>query len=144
MFSYSLVLSPSRLGPTRPPTEGAELERATVGNDGPHLNIAVGYGGRQEIVDAVREIFAGALERGEDVAQLVQHLSADDISEHLYTRGQPDPDLIIRTSGEQRLSGFLLWKSVHSEYWFCETYWPGFRRVDLLRALRDWRRCDTS
>ena len=93
-----------------------ELERATAGNEGPHLNIAVGYGGRQEIVDAVREIFAGALERGEDVAELVQRLSADDISEHLYTRGQPDPDLLIRTSGEQRLSGFLMWQSAYSEY----------------------------
>lgn len=115
-----------------------ELERATVGNEGPHLNIAVGYGGRQEIVDAVREIFAGALERSEDVAELVQRLSVDDISEHLYTRGQPDPDLLIRTSGEQRLSGFLMWQSAYSEYHFCEALWPDFRYVDFLRALRDY------
>ena len=54
----------------------------------------------------------------------------------LYTAGQPDPDLVIRTSGEQRLSGFLLWQSAHSEFYFCEAYWPDFRRVDFLRALR--------
>jgi short-chain Z-isoprenyl diphosphate synthase len=65
-------------------------------------------------------------------------LSVDDIADHLYTAGQPDPDLIIRTSGEQRMSGFLLWQSVHSEVYFCETYWPDFRRVDFLRALRDY------
>ena len=72
--------------------------------------------------------------------RVAEVLDVDHIAEHLYTRGQPDPDLIIRTSGEQRLSGFLLWQSVHSEYWFCETYWPGFRRIDLLRALRDYCR----
>jgi short-chain Z-isoprenyl diphosphate synthase len=60
------------------------------------------------------------------------------ITEHLYTQGQPDPDLIIRTSGEQRLSGFLLWQSAHSEFYFCEAYWPAFRKVDFLRALRDY------
>jgi len=65
-------------------------------------------------------------------------LSEEDITEHLYTKGQPDPDLVIRTSGEQRLSGFLLWQSVHSEYYFCEVNWPAFRRVDFLRALRDF------
>ncbi len=64
--------------------------------------------------------------------------SQEDITEHLYTKGQPDPDLVIRTSGEQRLSGFLLWQSVHSEYYFCEVNWPAFRRVDFLRALRDF------
>ena len=63
-------------------------------------------------------------------------ISVDSIAEHLYTRGQPDPDLIIRTSGEQRLSGFLLWQSVHSEFYFCDAYWPDFRRVDFLRAVR--------
>nr|WP_186304391.1 isoprenyl transferase [Kocuria palustris] len=115
-----------------------ELEQATSGNDGPHLNIAVGYGGRQEIVDAVREIFTGALERGEDIPRLVRELSVEDISQHLYTRGQPDPDLLIRTSGEQRLSGFLMWQSAYSEYHFCEALWPDFRYVDFLRALRDY------
>ena len=62
----------------------------------------------------------------------------DAISENLYTSGQPDPDLVIRTSGEQRLSGFLLWQSAYSEMWFTEAHWPAFRRVDFLRALRDY------
>ena len=65
-------------------------------------------------------------------------LSEEDITDHLYTKGQPDPDLVIRTSGEQRLSGFLLWQTVHSEFYFCEVNWPAFRRVDFLRALRDY------
>lgn len=114
------------------------LRAVTESNEGPHLNIAVGYGGRQEIVDAVKEIFTQALERGEDVRELVAGLSAEHISEHLYTRGQPDPDLLIRTSGEQRLSGFLMWQSAYSEYYFCEALWPDFRHVDFLRALRDY------
>ncbi|EYT51155.1 isoprenyl transferase [Brachybacterium muris] len=104
------------------------------------VNVAIGYGGREEIVDAVRELVLDLGSRGLDPEQIAAGISIDSITEHLYTRGQPDPDLIIRTSGEQRLSGFLLWQSVHSEYWFCETYWPGFRRVDLLRALRDFCR----
>ena len=104
------------------------------------VNVAIGYGGREEIVDAVRELVREQAAAGMDGEQIAASISVESIAEHLYTRGQPDPDLIIRTSGEQRLSGFLLWQSVHSEYWFCETYWPGFRRVDLLRALRDFCR----
>ena len=69
-------------------------------------------------------------------AEVAELLDVEHISEHLYTRGQPDPDLVIRTSGEQRLSGFLLWQSAHSEFYFCEAFWPDFRRVDFLRALR--------
>ncbi|MCJ8504524.1 isoprenyl transferase [Kocuria flava] len=115
-----------------------DLVERTAGNPGPHLNIAVGYGGRQEIVDAVREVLTDAVEAGTDLRELAQHLSVEDISEHLYTRGQPDPDLLIRTSGEQRLSGFLMWQSAYSEYYFCEALWPDFRRVDFLRALRDY------
>ena len=75
---------------------------------------------------------------GTPLAKLAESLEIDDIAEHLYTAGQPDPDLIIRTSGEQRLSGFLLWQSVHSEFYFCEALWPDFRRVDFLRALRTY------
>ncbi|MEX5259251.1 isoprenyl transferase [Kocuria sp. CPCC 205263] len=116
----------------------ADLTERTAGNAGPHLNIAVGYGGRQEIVDAVREVLTDALDAGADVRELAQSLSVEDISQHLYTRGQPDPDLLIRTSGEQRLSGFLMWQSAYSEYYFCEALWPDFRRVDFLRALRDY------
>ena len=70
------------------------------------------------------------------LADVAATLTADDIATHLYTSGQPDPDLVIRTSGEQRLSGFMLWQSAHSEFYFCEAYWPDFRRVDFLRALR--------
>lgn len=102
------------------------------------VNLAIGYGGREEIVVAVQELVREMGKRGLDAEQIADGITIEAIGEHLYTRGQPDPDLIIRTSGEQRLSGFLLWQSVHSEFWFCETYWPGFRRVDFLRALRDF------
>ena len=103
-----------------------------------HVNLAVGYGGRQEIVDAVRGLLGKALADGATGDQLVEAVTIDAISENLYTSGQPDPDLVIRTSGEQRLSGFLLWQSAYSEMWFTEAYWPEFRRVDFLRALRDY------
>ena len=106
--------------------------------EGLWVNVAVGYGGRQEIADAVRSILAEHADRGTSMQELSRVLAADDISEHLYTKGQPDPDLVIRTSGEQRLSGFMLWQSAHSEYYFCEAYWPDFRRVDFLRALRSY------
>jgi short-chain Z-isoprenyl diphosphate synthase len=106
--------------------------------DGLMVNVAVGYGGRQEIADAVRSLLSEHAESGTPMADLARGLSADHISEHLYTKGQPDPDLVIRTSGEQRLSGFMLWQSAHSEYYFCEAYWPDFRRVDFLRALRSY------
>lgn len=113
----------------------------TEGRGGMEVNVAVGYGGRQEIADAVRKLLQRAADEGTTITELAKMLDVDHISEHLYTSGQPDPDLIIRTSGEQRLSGFLLWQSAHSEFWFTETYWPAFRRVDFLRALREfsWR-----
>ncbi|MBS1690888.1 MAG: isoprenyl transferase [Actinobacteria bacterium] len=103
-----------------------------------HVNVAVAYGGRQEIVDAVRALLSKEMANGVAGEQLIEAVSADAISENLYTSGQPDPDLVIRTSGEQRLSGFLLWQSAYSEMWFTEAYWPAFRRVDFLRALRDY------
>ena len=103
-----------------------------------HVNVAVGYGGRQEIVDAVRGLLAKELANGVTGEKLIEAVTAEAISENLYTSGQPDPDLVIRTSGEQRLSGFLLWQSAYSEMWFTEAYWPEFRRVDFLRALRDY------
>ncbi|MFY2858930.1 (2Z,6E)-farnesyl diphosphate synthase [Mycobacterium sp. THU-M104] len=101
-----------------------------------HVNVAVGYGGRREIVDAVRALLSKELANGATAEELVDAVTADAISENLYTSGQPDPDLVIRTSGEQRLSGFLLWQSAYSEMWFTEAHWPAFRRVDFLRALR--------
>ncbi|HOZ56759.1 MAG TPA: isoprenyl transferase [Nakamurella multipartita] len=102
------------------------------------VNIAVGYGGRQEIVDAVKSMLEAGIKQGHGIQEVIDSLNVETIGEHLYTSGQPDPDLVIRTSGEQRLSGFLLWQSAHSEFWFCEAYWPDFRRVDFLRALRDY------
>lgn len=104
--------------------------------DGMLVNIAVGYGGRQEIADAVCALLRDAAAEGRTLEELAADVSVEDIANHLYTKGQPDPDLVIRTSGEQRVSGFLLWQSTHSEFYFCEAYWPDFRRVDFLRALR--------
>ncbi|MDE9367206.1 isoprenyl transferase [Luteipulveratus sp. YIM 133132] len=100
------------------------------------VNIAVGYGGRREIADAVRSLLQEHAAKGTSIEQLAEILDVDHIAEHLYTKGQPDPDLVIRTSGEQRIGGFLLWQSTHSEFYFCEAYWPDFRRVDFLRAMR--------
>jgi short-chain Z-isoprenyl diphosphate synthase len=105
-----------------------------------HVNVAVGYGGRQEIVNAVRGLLGKELANGVTGEGLVDAVTVDAISENLYTSGQPDPDLVIRTSGEQRLSGFLLWQSAYSEMWFTEAHWPAFRRVDFMRALRDYTR----
>ena len=110
----------------------------TEGVDGLHVNVAVGYGGRHEIADAVRDFLRERAEAGATIAEIAESIDVDNIAEHLYTKGQPDPELLIRTSGEQRLSGFLLWQSAHSEFYFCEAYWPDFRRVDYLRALRSY------
>ncbi len=116
----------------------AELGDRTGDADGLHVNVAIGYGGRREIVDAVKELLRDAEAEGKDIARVTEEISAARISEYLYTRGQPDPELVIRTSGEQRLSGFLMWQSAYSEFYFCEALWPDFRRVDFLRALRDY------
>lgn len=119
-------------------TSASTSTGSTPGSEHLQVNIAVGYGGRQEIADAVRAILRERAASGESLESVAESLSEEDITEHLYTKGQPDPDLVIRTSGEQRLSGFLLWQSVHSEFYFCEVYWPDFRRIDFLRALRDF------
>ena len=100
------------------------------------VNVAIGYGGRREIVDAVKSYMNQAADEGKNLADAATDLDAEAISQYLYTAGQPDPELLIRTSGEQRLGGFLLWQSALSEYYFCEAYWPDFRRVDFFRALR--------
>jgi short-chain Z-isoprenyl diphosphate synthase len=113
-------------------------EEATRDVDGMLVNVAVGYGGRREITDAVRSLLSEHASRGTSLEELAQILDVEHIAEHLYTKGQPDPDLVIRTSGEQRLGGFLPWQSAHSEYYFCEAYWPDFRRVDFLRAMRSY------
>jgi short-chain Z-isoprenyl diphosphate synthase len=113
-----------------------EAQAATAEVTGIIVNVAVGYGGRREIADAVRALLHDHASRGTSIEDLANLLDIEHIAEHLYTKGQPDPDLVIRTSGEQRLSGFLLWQSAHSELFFCEAYWPDFRRVDFLRAVR--------
>ena len=100
------------------------------------VNVAVGYGGRREVVDAVKSLLIEHAAAGKSLDELVESIDIEHIADHLYTKGQPDPDLVIRTSGEQRLSGFLLWQSAHSEFYFCEAYWPNFRKIDFLRAVR--------
>lgn len=122
-----------------PDATRARLQAAvekTTDAEGLVVNIAVGYGGRQEIVDAFRAMLLDAAERGESLESLADRLTIENVGDYLYTKGQPDPDLVIRTSGEQRLGGFLLWQSAHSEFYFCEAFWPDFRRVDFLRAVR--------
>jgi short-chain Z-isoprenyl diphosphate synthase len=113
-------------------------EAATANLDKPEVNLAVGYGGRKEIADAMRSILKQHANEGTSVDELAELLSPELITQHLYTGGQPDPDLIIRTSGEQRLSGFLLWQSSNSELYFEEALWPDFRKVDFLRAIRSF------
>jgi len=124
------------------PPETAQVLKAasesTEHRTGLSVNVAVGYGGRREIADAVRSLLHEHADRGTSIEQLAEVLDVDHIADHLYTAGQPDPDLVIRTSGEQRLSGFMLWQSAHSEFYFCDAFWPDFRRVDFLRALRSY------
>ena len=113
---------------------------STSGNSGLHINLAVGYGGRHEITEAVRDIIREHEERGLGIDTLADDITLDNISDHLYTAGQPDLDLVIRTSGEQRISDFMLWQSAHSELYFVEALGPDLREIDVLRALRDYAR----
>lgn len=124
-----------------PPELAATLrgaEARTAQNAGLHVNLAVGYGGRREIADAMRSIVRDHGKGGGSIDDLAEILTPELIGDHLYTQGQPDPDLIIRTSGEQRLSDFMLWQSAHSEFYFVEALGPDLREVDFLRALRDF------
>ncbi|MHA1409994.1 MAG: polyprenyl diphosphate synthase [Candidatus Odinarchaeia archaeon] len=109
-----------------------EAEKATENYHNHYLNIAIGYGGRMEITDAFKKIAKKLLNKEITLDDIDEKL----ISEHLYTAGLPDPDLIIRTSGEERLSGFLLWQSAYSELYFIDVYWPELREIDLWRAIR--------
>ena len=106
--------------------------------DSLRVDVAVGYGGRREIVDAVRSAMHEHLSEGKDFEELIETFDIEHISRHLYSKVRSDTDLIIRTSGEQRLSGFLLWQSAYAEVYFCECYWPEFREIDFLRALRSY------
>lgn len=111
-------------------------EEKTADYDNYRLNICMAYGGRAEIVDALKQIVLKTKEGQIDFEELNEEL----ISKHLYTNGLPDPDLMIRTSGEERLSGFLLWQSAYSEYYFVDVDWPLFRKIDLWRAVRTYQR----
>ncbi len=124
-----------------PPESAGRMKRladSTSAVEGMRVNICVGYGGRQELTDAMRSLLLDQAANGKSLEEVASTLEVDDIAEHLYTKGQPDPDLVIRTSGEQRLSGFLLWQSVHSEFYFSDALWPAFRHVDFLRAMRSY------
>jgi short-chain Z-isoprenyl diphosphate synthase len=114
-------------------------EAATRHNTRLVVNVGVGYGGRQEIVDAVKGYLWDSFSRGESAQTILEHFSAEMVDKYLYTHHSPDPDLIIRTSGEVRLSGFMLWQSAFSEYYFCDVYWPAFRKIDFLRAIRSYQ-----
>jgi len=114
----------------------AQAEAETENYSDHILNVAIGYSGRAELVDAVQAI-GEKIRNGElDPSAVDEEL----IETHLYTNGVPDPDLIIRTSGEERLSGFLLWQSAYSELYFAQIYWPAVRRIDIWRALRSYER----
>jgi short-chain Z-isoprenyl diphosphate synthase len=116
----------------------AAEERTAERDGGAQVNLAICYGGRREISDAVRSLLQEHAQAGRSLEEVAELVDVDQIARHLYTKGQPDPDLVIRTSGEQRLGGFLLWQSAYSEFYFCEVNWPGFRRIDFLRAVRSY------
>ncbi len=116
-----------------------EAERRTA-SCGPHrLNIAVAYGGRDEILDAVKRMLRVRGAAGESATGVAERLSKEDLQPYLYAPDMPEPDLIIRTSGELRLGGFLMWQSVYSELYFCDAPWPAFRKIDFLRAIRSFQ-----
>ena len=114
-------------------------EAATKDYHGNTLTIAAAYGGREEIVDAVQSLLREQMNLGRDIEDAIAVVTPESIGRHLYLSELPDPDLIIRTSGEIRLSGFLLWQSAHSEFYFTDVYWPAFRKIDLLRAVRAYQ-----
>jgi len=114
-------------------------EAATEGYDGLQLTIAAAYGGRQEITDAVQSFLREQLTKGRTLAEVIDRVTPEAVGRHIYSPDLPDPDLIIRTSGEIRLSGFLLWQSTTSEFYFSEVNWPAFRKIDFLRAIRSFQ-----
>ena len=116
--------------------DAAEASRSC--STGSHVTLCVGYGGRQEIAEAVRSLLLEQAAAGTAMADLASRVTEDDIARHLAGDGQPEPDLIIRTSGEQRMSNFLLWQSTGAYLHFCDAYWPAFGEIDFLRALRDF------
>jgi short-chain Z-isoprenyl diphosphate synthase len=115
-----------------------EVESATAQYESYTLNVAIAYSGREETTDAFKAQLRSSQAAGESFEQAIESLKATSVDSHLYTAGQPPPDLIIRTSGELRMSGFLLWQSAYAEFYFCKTFWPAFQRLDLLRALESY------
>jgi short-chain Z-isoprenyl diphosphate synthase len=120
--------------------ELTRVSAETADRDGLHINLAVGYGGRHEITEAVRDIIREHEVQGRGIDTLADDITLENIAAHLYTAGQPDLDLVIRTSGEQRISDFMLWQSAHTELYFVEALGPDLREIDVLRALRDFSR----
>jgi undecaprenyl diphosphate synthase len=116
--------------------ELARAEKRTAAGAGLQFNIALNYGGRAEITDAVKRLFAELLRNGRDP----ERIDEAELARHLYTAGQPDPDLLIRTSGELRISNFLLWQIAYSEIWVTDVLWPDFRRRHLLQAILDFQK----
>jgi short-chain Z-isoprenyl diphosphate synthase len=133
-FIGSLDLLPSDVVATAHEAEAARPQGSR------QLNIAMGYGGRQEIVDAARDLVGKLAADGLSPNEIAAAIDSESLARHMYSADVPDPDLLIRTSGEARLSGFLLWQSAYAEFVFVDVYWPAFRRVDFLRALRDYTR----
>ncbi len=115
------------------------MEAATAANEGLRLNVALGYSGRDELVDAMRGLVSSLAAQAVPPTEMADHIDADAVARHLYTAEHSDPDLIIRTSGEMRLSGFLPWQSSHSEFYFTDVYWPAFRELDFLRVVRTFQ-----
>ncbi|MFV1969497.1 MAG: polyprenyl diphosphate synthase [Acidimicrobiia bacterium] len=111
-------------------------ERCSTGSR--RVTIALAYGGRQEIVDAVRELIGKLAADGTPALGIADKIDRDAISARMYASDLPDPDLVLRTSGEARLSGFLLWQAAYAEYSFVDVFWPAFRHIDFLRAMRDY------
>ena len=116
------------------------IDSATQHHDRMLVNVGIGYGGRQEIVDAVRRYLQQRFTQQDSPEEILRELTPEALDKFLYTYDCPDPDLIIRTSGEVRLSGFMLWQSAYSEFYFCDAYWPAFRKIDFLRAIRSYQR----
>ena len=115
-------------------------EEASRSHQGLHINVAIAYGGRHELRDAVRSLLASEADKGTSLTELADTLEIEDISEHLYTAGQPDPDLVIRTGGEHRISNFLLWQSAYAEFHFTDKLWPEFDAQALDAAIADFAR----
>jgi short-chain Z-isoprenyl diphosphate synthase len=131
-FVGSLDLLPQRL------TDAAKRLESKCNTGSRRVTIALAYGGRQEIVDAARELVGNLAAEGVDAEGIADHIDKESLSSYMYSADLPDPDLVIRTSGETRLSGFLLWQAAYAEFSFVDVYWPEFRRVDFLRAIRDF------